>query len=148
MAILYGASAAGVQALLPTRPPFSSSTEPTDTQVAELLDQVSQWVAIRVQPQINLLDGDDAQLANDHAKGLVHLGTAALVENGGHPELAGVNETSLGTVLWDQFKLGLDHLAQSLGEETPGGLSTRAELGRQVPAFAFPDAMAWRDRGF
>ena len=131
----YGASFGGVQALLPGRR-ITDKTPTTPSDVRGFLATIGHQVAARIRGRLGELEVLAGAAEGLHfrqaARGLVQLGAAAMVEDAGFPERAGVDatDTSYGAVLWARYREGLDGLVASID----GEIERRRAKARQLDA--------------
>ena len=129
---IYGASVAGVRALVPearlldTLPTGPGVYGVTFAQVEEWLREVTGVVAIKLDGWERLSTDPTAVVLNINgapagpsdreqliaaARTIVHNGAAAYLEAARHPERARPNDSSYADVLWRRYELGLEQLA-------------------------------------
>jgi hypothetical protein len=126
----FGASVAGVAALVPEARLYAGPMPPPEGTYAITVTQVAAWVDELTDAVAMVLDGwerldDTAVLADDgtvlvlgdrsrllgSARTIIHNGAASYLEAARHPERAAVNDTSYAAVLWARYTEGLDRLA-------------------------------------
>lgn len=142
----YGAVVEDVRGLLPHRS-ISAASRPTAAQVAAFLAITSNWVANRLGDVTGLTPAQQAA-AVANARGLAALGAAALTEEAGAPERAGMADAGYGGWLWARFKEGIDEALEAVSKPTqdPGG-GGEAPAGDH-PAIVSPLPLFSRDVGF
>jgi hypothetical protein len=143
----YGATIAGVAALLPWRT-FTDSSRPTQAQVEGwLAGEIGGMVAARLGPIDDVAVPleplrNRLQIA---ARGLVHLGTAALAEAAGEPEAMEREASAYASWLWERFTEGLAALEVTVDAAVPGpGEAGVGELGEAEWSFPPPSGIGSR----
>jgi hypothetical protein len=139
----FGASLEGVKALLPTTE-LDDDTRPTAQQVRGFIDGIGALVSARI-GDLATVSADRRDVFELAARGVVHLGAAAMAEDAAHPSMTGPDDTSYGSVLWERYREQLDDLAALFASEDGGGPLVG---GGGEPAVSAPPPLFRRDTGF
>lgn len=129
----YGATIAGVKALLPSRV-IGDDTAPSNANLVSWIGEISD----RVTGVIGEIEESSRFWAA--ARAVVHIGVAATYWDAAFPEHSGV-DGRYGTVLWERFEKELARLQKAMGDDPDTADPTD-------PSYCFPDPMFIRAQGF
>lgn len=142
----YGTTVDDVRGLLPHRS-ISDISKPTAAQVAGFITIASDWISNRLGDLAGVTPAQRSAAAAN-ARGLAALGAAALTEEAGSPERAGMADGGYGGWLWQRFKEGVDEALEALSKPTVDlGGGGEAPVGDH-PAIVAPIPLFYRDVGF